>query len=298
MTKIVRSFYYYIKRILNTIYYLCRYRGHFILIDAWIDQWFGKLKCRNFGDELNVYLIENLTGKKVVNKRNTIFNGPCFLAIGSIVESSISSKSIIWGSGALYGCTKKKLTKPKYVLAVRGKYTRAFLLRNQIQCPEVYGDPALLLPYIYNKNMKKEYKYGLIPHIVDIDNPIIQSFIYRYKNDVLLISFQNYGNWQNVIDQIRSCEYIISSSLHGLIVSDAYNIPNVWIKVSEKVIGGEFKFKDYFSGVNREYKLPVTMTKNTELEEINNALLDYKEISPDLNSIINSCPWSITMGLN
>ena len=133
---------------------------------------------------------------------------------------------------------------------------------------------------------------------MDIDNPIIQSFIYRYKNDVLLISFQNYGNWQNVIDQIRSCEYIISSSLHGLIVSDAYNIPNVWIKVSEKVIGGEFKFKDYFSGVNREYKLPVTMTKNTELEEINNALLDYKEISPDLNSIINSCPWSITMGLN
>ena len=38
---------------------------------------------------------------------------------------------------------------------------------------------------------------------------------------------------------------IVSSSLHGLICSDAYNIPNLWLD-EYKLIEGDFKFKDYF----------------------------------------------------
>ena len=113
------------------------------------------------------------------------------------------------------------------------------------------------------------------------------------KNQIHLISFQNYGDWHNVIDQIKSCENIISSSLHGLIVSDAYGIPNVWIKISDNINGGEFKFKDYFSGVKREYKPPIVMTEETTLSAIDLVLSTYKKISPDLKSLINTCPWKI-----
>ena len=52
--------------------------------------------------------------------------------------------------------------------------------------------------------------------------------------------------WENVIDAIVSCKSVVSSSLHGLICSDAYNIPNLWIDEFE-LKEGDFKFKDYFS---------------------------------------------------
>lgn len=281
------------KRILNTVYCICKYRN-IILIDCWVEQWFGDLKHRNFGDELNIYLIESLTGCKVINHHNTFFSGDRVLAIGSIIESYISPNSIIWGSGAMHGYGN--ICKPKSVYAVRGKLTREFLISNHIDCPEIYGDPALLLPYIYNRPIEKKYKYGLIPHIVDLDNPFIQHFLHN-NDHTLLISFQNYKDWHDIIDQIKSCENIISSSLHGLIVSDAYGIPNVWIKVSDKIGGGEFKYKDYFSGVGRNYLPPLLFTMSTTLDEIDILLCKYKKINPDLRKLLDACPLKINRDL-
>jgi hypothetical protein len=40
---------------------------------------------------------------------------------------------------------------------------------------------------------------------------------------------------------------VISSSLHGLIVADSLGIPNVWLRLSPDVLGGDYKFKDYYS---------------------------------------------------
>lgn len=61
-----------------------------------------------------------------------------------------------------------------------------------------------------------------------------------------MIKMEGYKNWLEVLDQICSCEYIASSSLHGLIMSEAYDIPNLWIELSGKLMGGHFKFHDFF----------------------------------------------------
>ena len=58
-------------------------------------------------------------------------------------------------------------------------------------------------------------------------------------------------NIESVINDILSCEKTISSSLHGLIVSDAYNIPNTWVKFDNNIKGDDTKFHDYFKSVNR-----------------------------------------------
>ncbi len=55
-----------------------------------------------------------------------------------------------------------------------------------------------------------------------------------------------------MIDNILSCEIILSSSLHGLIVADAYNTPSSWIKFSNKVYGNGFKFRDYYASIGYE----------------------------------------------
>ena len=74
-------------------------------------------------------------------------------------------------------------------------------------------------------------------------------------NELLIIDLAHYKKWTDVIDQICSCERILSSSLHGLIVSDAYQIPSCWIELTGKISGGYFKYYDYASSVNRVFQL-------------------------------------------
>ena len=57
-------------------------------------------------------------------------------------------------------------------------------------------------------------------------------------------------NIEHIIDEINKCERILSSSLHGIIVAHAYNIPALWIKKGDIGSLNGFKFKDYFSSVN------------------------------------------------
>ena len=45
-----------------------------------------------------------------------------------------------------------------------------------MECPEIYGDPALLYPLFYKPNVKKEYKYGIIPHFAHQENPWLNKF--------------------------------------------------------------------------------------------------------------------------
>lgn len=283
-----------IKRIVNTIYVIIFYNKRFILVDGWFLRWCGNTTKRNFGDELNVYLLEALTGKKVVSASETLFSGPRYLVIGSIIENYSSADSIIWGSGVIDGNNNHLSASPKMVCAVRGKMSRDFLKKNDVDCPEVYGDPALLLPLVYTPQVSKKYKYGIIPHVCDINNPIIQKFLFENGKEVHLISFANYGDWHSVIDEINACENIISSSLHGLIISDAYKIPNVWIKVSDLIVGGEYKYKDYFSGVEREYFPPLILSEESTTLDIDICLAKYQNIRPNISDLLKSCPFELS----
>ena len=57
------------------------------------------------------------------------------------------------------------------------------------------------------------------------------------------------SNIEFFIDEIVSSKYILSTSLHGLIIAHAYGIPALWIKKGH-IGSSEFKFHDYFSSVN------------------------------------------------
>jgi len=117
---------------------------------------------------------------------------------------------------------------------------------------------------------------------------IIRNLKSKYKDDIWVIDIQ--GNWENVIDDINRCEFIASSSLHGIITADSYNIPSLWIKMSDKITGGNFKFQDYALSVNRDQMEPFFLSEDTTLLEIINAFKDYK-IKIELDKLINSCPF-------
>jgi len=125
--------------------------------------------------------------------------------------------------------------------------TRNVLLESGVNCPEVYGDPALLFPYHYYPYIQKKYKLGIIPHWSHINSPLLSKF--KNDDDIKIIDFKRYSDWKTVIKQIVSCEFIVSESLHGLIISEAYKIPNIWVSFGD--IGQDFKYEDFFMSLGK-----------------------------------------------
>ena len=266
-----------------------------IIVNAWIDDhtWRG-LNHRNWGDDINYYFIKDLTHRPVVSLFNfrlaRKYKFQNFLCIGSLLgmPGYVNENTIVWGAGS-FG--KLNGVVPKHICSVRGKLTRDILMEKGIECPEVYGDPALLLPLVYQpqrvappstlprreetlfetRNSKletKRYRWGIIPHIDDLHHPVIEEIREKHVDEILIIDLVHYNKWTDVIDQICSCESILSSSLHGLIVSDAYHVPSCWIELTGKLLGGHFKYFDYASSVGRKFDKPFRIEKYADIAEL------------------------------
>lgn len=239
------------------------YNEH-VSIKYWINAntylWDYKIKPYNWGDYINLVLAELISGKKAIPYL-FVHSNTMVAMVGSILPWAMDSNTIIWGSGCLNSQDPlwKTVEKPKKVLAVRGPLTRKVLLDNDIECPEVYGDPALLFPRYYYPTITKKFQYGIILHFsTAISNDIQTKLKSIYGDDILFINPKKNCKWQHFIDDILSCKNIISSSLHGIIIADAYHIPNAWVSVTNSEHPDDnFKFKDYFLSVGKNIEIPV-----------------------------------------
>ncbi len=245
----------------------------------------------NFGDALNTILVEELSDKKVIHAdflKNTVRQKP-YVVIGSILQW-VKKPSIIWGAGFI-SKNSTVSTRELEIIAVRGPLTVKSLEEQNFNCKDVaLGDPALLLPLIYNPSkIKKKYKVGLVPHYVDKDNPWIDN-IFKNKADVVVIDIMCGQDWKKFVDQLLSCDIIFSSSLHGLIVAEAYNIPTVWVSFSEKVLGGGFKFRDYYESIGVMNSVNHKISSETLVEDMI-AKASLKDMEINLPKLINSCPF-------
>lgn len=273
---------YYLKYCTNNISTIIKYMNsdQYIFID-------GYPHTKNFGDALNIPIVEYLSGKKVLPSKNVsrflfgVFRFKNYAVIGSILQWC-KKNSIVWGAG--YIDDVKSTIKPSKVMAVRGPKSREVCLKNNIECPEIYGDPALLLPLMYNPLVSKKYKLGIIPHYSDFSDPWVKEI--TKNQDVLIIDLMVFSDYKKIVNQILQCEKILSSSLHGVIISDAYGIPNRQITLSDKIIGGNFKFSDYFLSVNRDMVMPFS----PKIEKIENVVYN-ESITIDLSKLIKACPF-------
>lgn len=226
-------------------------------------------RSNNLGDRLSPIILEHFLGKRAelagINDKEKL------LGVGSILDA-LRENDVVWGSGLI---SEKKMKAPNGVrfLAVRGPLTRSMI---EGDVPEIYGDPAILMPLIYNPEIKKTHKVGILPHYID-------KVLWEGKtfaSDTKLIDVESH--WKKVIDEILSCEVIRTSSLHGIIISEAYGIPVIWEKYSDDIIGGEFKFQDYFLGTGRgkqKYgeQLPQLLDLKNKQNVLINALKKYYE---------------------
>jgi pyruvyltransferase len=199
----------------------------------------------NFGDILALHIVERLVGGPVrAYRRDTKFPEKKLLGLGSLLYFA-ATDDILWGTG--YN-DKNKISEFQFthldVRAIRGPLTREFLRRHfNISCPEIYGDPALLIPYLFPEFKRKEnpsYDYIIIPH---------------YKEELLFPQTESgnvvysTGPWREIIEKILDSKFVIAGSLHGIIVAEAFGIPARMLRVMTHE--PLFKFADYYLGTNR-----------------------------------------------
>lgn len=241
----------------------------------------------NFGDLLSPYLMQKLTGLEVeFNDGKDPQRPPPLLAIGSIAKRATEGATV-WGSGFFGDETASKVCSTAHYAAVRGPLTRNILRMNKIACPEIYGDPALLLPMVYNPtNINKKYKLGVVLRWSEKKWNEIQ-----FGSGIKKI-YLGTSEIESTIDNFLECDYIVSSSLHGVIIADTYGIPSAWID-SRSPRGLNFKFYDYFLSVDKVQKpqkfMPTKQLLNL-VDIFNEFKFDDRNISINFKKLINSFP--------
>jgi pyruvyltransferase len=252
----------------------------------------------NWGDLVPFKIIQEFSKTNKITE-NDVFNvkdpGKMYkiISTGSVMLYT-NEESIVWGTGCIRpeGIGRR----PKKIYAVRGPLTREELLKRGIDCPEIYGDPALLFPKIYNPEVEKKYEWGIIPHYIEYESAEHRQILKNLENEGVKIIDICSGE-KNFINEILEVKKVVSSSLHGLIMCDAYGIPNARVNISNKLIGGHFKFKDYYMSVGREIDLGLQLTKNTKLKDLELLNLNTQIIF-DFEKLLSSGPWNFEENKN
>ena len=236
----------------------------------------------NFGDALTPWLIQRLAG----HYPRFAMPGeqqPKYFVCGSIVALA-GPNCTVWGAGLMNH--DDMISPAARFLAVRGPRTRARALACGADCPPVYGDPALLLPRLHTPPAVPRQQLGFIAHFSDrprLDERWVSA------QGMRLIDIQQ--DIDAVIDQVASCAWVMSSSLHGLIVAHAYGVPALWVRLRDLPSGDGTKFADHYEALGAAVPTLVTIRMHERLDLRRLERLAWCPSQIDTEVLWSSCPF-------
>ena len=262
-------------RILNSNRYLIK--KNIVNLEYWTPPYPGE----NVGDFLSKVIIQRILERRGLSFKTKIVETRLLCGIGSIIHLA-KEGSTVWGSGinGKQGIKYYSNLKTLDYRMVRGPLTRQIILNEGGTCPELYGDPALLLPILYPELTEKEKSvpYWLIPNLNES-----REFIKNYpEKSVLLPTLP----WKEFIQNIQKAEFVISSSLHGIIIAEAYGIPAIRL-TKQGSIENDFKYKDYYEGTGRKNFITVQSVKDGLNATTN------KKIEIDTDKMLKAFPYDL-----
>lgn len=190
----------------------------------------------NFGDILTPVVLSHFTGKTV--ERAELHESGKILLIGSLLEFA-KPGDIILGTGTHATIPPHDLDGVD-IRGLRGPKTAEYFGVKT----DVYGDPAILLPFIYKSKIKPTKPVGYVPVIND-RNSLIENNEWK-ENYIDIITHDD--GWKDFIDKLHEYERIETTTLHTKIVCDAYGIPCDFTAPTS-YDGGQFKYEDYLLGM-------------------------------------------------
>lgn len=234
----------------------------------------------NFGDVLGPAIVSRLVGSSA---RTVAPDGPALLSVGSILHLA-PERSVVWGSGV----NGKMLAATKDIpdgvafRAVRGPLTRRFLSGNGFDVPEVYGDPVLLLadvmPELLRVSRAPVRDVLFVPNFNDKDD------VSAVAGEHELETLDSQDHVDSVLLQIASSRFVISTSLHAVIVAEALGIPARFVRSPHE---HPFKYRDYLAGTGRAFE-PIAETVEEAF-----VLGGQPEPRFDADALLEAFPWEL-----
>ena len=287
----------------------------------------------NFGDRLNEDVCRFLSGSDPVwaspKRCNAAFIGSILekfiyrrkhWTADALWIKFFRSKVDVWGSGFIKGpeTSDERLMRRLNVRAVRGRFTLERLrgLTGLDLDDVAVGDPGLLASKIYPAKSPAFRVCGIIPHHAELaaikrsDDTVAlerESGILQDSTVKAMPLFERLAKSipgavvlnpesppKTVIGRISECEAVLSSAMHGLIVADSFGIPNMRVIASESLMGGDYKFRDYYSAFSKNKYRSVNIREDVSaglLETVKNGFEDLpREIVKIQDSLIRSFP--------
>lgn len=218
----------------------------------------------NIGDGISPIICEYMLSKKGLSLNSISKKIYHLTAVGSICGAGRMDLTV-WGSGIHHQVLMDNIVRfKKYrkldVRAVRGPETEKFLNDNGIKCPKVYGDPAIIMPLIYEPVRRvEEYDVSLVIHISQKNSS-------KIPENVHLIDIES-NDYKRFIDELAASKKIISSSLHGIILAESYGVPAVFL--CEGMEDQMMKYKDWYYSTGRfDFRTAHTIEEAMNMEPI------------------------------
>jgi pyruvyltransferase len=201
---------------------------------------------RNFGDELTPSILEAVTGRRV---RWAPVTTADLIAVGSIIDTYLrrpQAVGLIWGSGLRVPdvARRRQVDKGK-VVAVRGSITASAL---GVSVP--LGDPGILS--VMWRRPSRRSGGLLVPHFSALNSPRGRDQLRAAKASGFAVALPSLAP-KEMFDRIQSSDYVLSNSLHALVMSDAAGVPA--LRLTDLGLSSEsrFKYDDYCSAFDESF---------------------------------------------
>lgn len=237
----------------------------------------------NFGDLLGPELVARIVaGKDPAPSDGT---PRALVSVGSVLHLA-PERAVVWGTGVNGKSLPTRGSFPGAldVRSVRGPWTRRYLRWLGHDVPDVYGDPALLVPYLMPElaGLARAPRRDVlfVPNLNDRDELSTQArtlgVLVQDPRDQL----------HSVLARIAASRFVAGSSLHAVVVAEALGVPARFVASEHE---HPFKYHDYLAGTGR-WSEPVARTVEEAL-----ALGPMAEPRHDADAILDAFPhdlWS------
>lgn len=135
------------------------------------------------------------------------------------------------------------------------------------------------MPFIYSpKATEKKYEYSIIRHLSGAKK--------NELSNLNMISIET-NDYKYFIDEIVASKCIISSSLHGIILAEAYGVPAIFL--NENMDNELLKYYDWYFSTNR-MSVVVARTIEEAMEKTPMPLPDLTKMQSEL---LKSFPYDL-----
>ncbi|MBY6707819.1 polysaccharide pyruvyl transferase family protein [Rhodococcus sp. BP-241] len=196
----------------------------------------------NFGDLLGPMIVDEMVRSRALGRPR---GRRRLLAVGSILKLARPG-DVVWGAGVNGKSVDHDADYSRVdVRAVRGPLTATWLRDRGAEVPDVFGDPGLLVASLWpatDAELSATRRLCVIPNLHD-------AHLYRDHPDAV----SPRAPFAEVRRRILASELVVGSSLHAIVVAEAYGVPARLIRPGREPL---FKYEDYYRGTGRSTFTP------------------------------------------